>query len=159
MTFSNPPTQPSRENSILILKASLKVINHDKNDSLYFVFIQYASQYYIYFATTIAENNYQIFDVIKKVLELGQVQAKMTANVCTNLENNPMFNHFNILPSRRCSFSGCDALKQWKKEIIFQPNIQELGHYINRNKKLFATTLPGNLQLMTKNKSNARLKI
>ena len=54
MTFSNPSTQPSRENSILILKASLKVINHDKNDSLYFVFIQYASQFCIYFSTSIA---------------------------------------------------------------------------------------------------------
>ena len=92
MTFSNPPTQPSRENSILILKASLKVINHDKNDSLYFVFIQYASQFCIYFSTSIAEVNYYFFEVIQKVSELhesfttGVTQAKMSANVCIHVE-------------------------------------------------------------------------
>ena len=92
MTFSNPPTQPSRENSILILKASLKVINHDKNDSLYFIFIQYASQFCIYFSTSIAEVNYYIFKVIQKVSELFEcfttavVKAKMSANVCIHVE-------------------------------------------------------------------------
>ena len=34
----------------------------------------------------------------------------MSANVCTNVKKigkTPMYDHFNILPRRRCSFSGC----------------------------------------------------